>query len=108
MNAEISETIRARLLGLGMEIPELLSQGKFVSAGCHADSSLVNTYRLIQIKFATPTVCGKDNKYATLIFIINNARIGYVKMYSVYSEPQTDCVKARLQDLHIDTCRLTK
>jgi len=41
-----------------------------------------------------PNVCGEDNKYATLIFIINNARIGYIKMYSVYSE--------RLQDLHID------
>jgi len=23
-------------------------------------------------------VCGEDNKYATLIFIINNARIGYI------------------------------
>jgi len=37
------------------------------------------------------SVCGEDNKYATLIFIINNARIGYIKMYSVYSERQTDC-----------------
>jgi len=37
-------------------------------------------------------VCGEDNKYATLIlFVINNARIGYIKMYSVYSERQTDC-----------------
>jgi len=36
-------------------------------------------------------VCGEDNKYATLIFIINNARIGYIKIYSVYSERQTDC-----------------
>jgi len=36
MNAEISETIRARLLGLGMQIPELLTQRKFVSAACHA------------------------------------------------------------------------
>jgi len=30
INAEISETIKARLLGFGMQIPELLS------AGCHA------------------------------------------------------------------------
>jgi len=37
------------------------------------------------------SVCGEDNKYATLVFIINNARIGYIKMYSVYSERQTDC-----------------
>jgi len=36
-------------------------------------------------------VYGEDNKYATLIFIINNARIGYIKMYSFYSERQTDC-----------------
>jgi len=36
-------------------------------------------------------VCGEDNKYATLMFIINNARIGYIKMYSVSSERQTDC-----------------
>jgi len=32
MNAEILETIRARLLGFGMQIPELLTQRKFVSA----------------------------------------------------------------------------
>jgi len=37
-------------------------------------------------------VYGEDNKYATLIFIINNARIGYIKMYSVYSERQTEWV----------------
>jgi len=39
MNAEISETIRARLLRLGMQIPELLTQRKFVSAMCHAHSN---------------------------------------------------------------------
>jgi len=33
MNAEISETIGARLLGFGIQIPELLAQRKFVSAG---------------------------------------------------------------------------
>jgi len=32
MNAEILETIRARLLGFGMLIPELLTLRKFVSA----------------------------------------------------------------------------
>jgi len=72
MNAEISETIRATILGLGMQIPV---QRKFVSAGCHAHSNahkppktgaptvlmleyifilkcivLVNTYRLTQKK----------------------------------------------------------
>jgi len=33
MNAEISETMRAMLLGFGMQIHELLAQRKFVSAG---------------------------------------------------------------------------
>jgi len=45
---------------------------------------------------------------ATLIVITNKARICYIKMYCVYSERQTDCVKARLQELHINICRLTK
>jgi len=38
MNAKISETIRARVLGLGMQIPELLAQRKFalVPARVHA------------------------------------------------------------------------
>jgi len=40
MTAEIAETIRARLLALfGMQIPELLTQRKFVSAACHAHSN---------------------------------------------------------------------
>jgi len=36
MNAEISETIRATILGLGMQIPENTAQRKFVSEMCHA------------------------------------------------------------------------
>jgi len=36
MNAEISKTIRARLLRFGMQISELLTQCKFVSAACPA------------------------------------------------------------------------
>jgi len=39
MNAEISETLRARQLGLGMNIPKLLAQRRFVSAACHAQSN---------------------------------------------------------------------
>jgi len=35
----ISETIRARVLGFGMQIPELLAQRKFVSAGGYAHSN---------------------------------------------------------------------
>jgi len=38
MNAEISKNIRARLLGFGVQIPELLAQPKFV-LGCHAHSN---------------------------------------------------------------------
>jgi len=36
MNAEISETIQATILGLVMQIPEIPAQRKFVSAECHA------------------------------------------------------------------------
>jgi len=39
MNAKISETIRATILGLGMQIPEIPAQRKFVSAMCHAHSN---------------------------------------------------------------------
>jgi len=39
MNAEISETIRPRLLRFGMQIPELLTQRKFVSTMCLAHSN---------------------------------------------------------------------
>jgi len=36
MNAEISETIEATILGLGMKIPDIPAQRKFFSAMCHA------------------------------------------------------------------------
>jgi len=39
MNAEISETTKARKLGLGMQIPELPAQRKFISARCKVDQS---------------------------------------------------------------------
>jgi len=45
MNAEISETIRARLFRFGMQIPELLTQRKFVSAECHAHSNSHNHHK---------------------------------------------------------------
>jgi len=38
MNAEISETIGATILGLGMQIPKIPAQRKFVSAMCHVHS----------------------------------------------------------------------
>jgi len=43
MNAEISETIKATVLGLGMQIPEIPAQHKFVSAGYHAHSNAHKT-----------------------------------------------------------------
>jgi len=39
MNAEIPETIQATMLGLGMQIPEIPAQRKFVSAKCPAHSN---------------------------------------------------------------------
>jgi len=39
MNGEISETVRARLLRFGVQIPALLTQRKFISAECHAHSN---------------------------------------------------------------------
>jgi len=48
MNAKISETIRAMLLEFGMQIPELLSQRKFISPGCHAHS---NAHKPLEYKF---------------------------------------------------------
>jgi len=39
MNAVISETIQATILGLVMQIPEIPAQRKFVSAECHAHSN---------------------------------------------------------------------
>jgi len=41
------------------------------------------------ITSGSPNVGWEDNKYATLIYISNNARIGYIKVHSVYSERQT-------------------
>jgi len=49
MNAEISETLGARLLRFGMQIPELLTQRKFVSAACHARKGALVEYLIYQI-----------------------------------------------------------
>jgi len=58
MNAEISETIRARLLTLGVQIPELLTQRKFVSAMCHAH---FNAHK--PPKPVSPTIFMLDKKF---------------------------------------------
>jgi len=58
MNAEISETIRARLSRFDLQIPELLTQGKFVSAMCHGHSNahkppktVASTVLMLEYKF---------------------------------------------------------
>jgi len=47
MKAEISETITARPLGFGVQIPELLEPRKIVSAGCHAHSNAHKPYKAV-------------------------------------------------------------
>jgi len=39
MNADLSEAVRATILGLGMKTPEIPAYRKFVLAGCHAHSN---------------------------------------------------------------------
>jgi len=39
MNAEIAETTQATILGLGMQIPEIPAQRKFVSEECHSSKN---------------------------------------------------------------------
>jgi len=51
MNAEMLETIRARMLGLSIQIRELSAQGKFVSAGCHAHSNAHNAKTRLAAEF---------------------------------------------------------
>jgi len=58
MNAEISETIGATILGLGMQIPEIPAQRKFVSAMCHAHS---DAYK--PLKTVAPTVLVLEQKF---------------------------------------------
>jgi len=58
MNGGISETIRARLLGLGMQIAAVLAQRKFVSARCHAHSNAD-----IPPKTVAPTVLMLEYKF---------------------------------------------
>jgi len=58
MNAEISETIRARLLRFGVQIPELLTLRKFVSAECHAHSNALKPPKTM-----APTVLMLEYKF---------------------------------------------
>jgi len=58
MNAEISETIRATILGLNMQIPDISAQRKFVLAECHAHS---NAHK--PPKTVAPTVLMLEQKF---------------------------------------------
>jgi len=58
MNAEISETLQVTILGLGMQIPEIPAQRKFVSAECHAHS---NAHK--PLKTMVPTVLMLEYKF---------------------------------------------
>jgi len=63
MNAEISETIGATILGLGMQIPENPAQRKFVSAECHAHSNAHKPPKTVAptvLMFATPILTPKN------------------------------------------------
>jgi len=46
MNAEILETKRVTKLGLGMQIPKIPAQRKFVLAECHVHSTPTNRPQL--------------------------------------------------------------
>jgi len=72
MNAEISETVGATILRLGMQIPKIPAQRKFVSAMCHAHSnadkppSAEAPTVLIQKKFARPKTAHKLQKIVNM------------------------------------------
>jgi len=54
MKAEISETVGVRLLGFGMQIPELLTQRKIISAACYAHNlpkTVAPTVLMMEYKF---------------------------------------------------------
>jgi len=53
MNAEISETMGARLMRFGVQIPERLTQRKFVSVDCHAHSNAHKPPKTSQRKFVS-------------------------------------------------------
>jgi len=63
INSEISETLRARLLGFGMQIPELLAQRKFTSAGCHSHFNALKPPKTV-----VPTVFMLEKEFLTEMY----------------------------------------
>jgi len=71
MNAEISETMGARLLRFGVQIPELLTHRKFVSVECHVHS---NAHK--PPKTVAPTILMVDRKFLLkCISLVNKKKI---------------------------------
>jgi len=73
MNAEISETIRATILGLGMQIPEIPAQRKIVSEECHAYSDAHKPPKTV-----APTVLMLEYKFQQKCNTCDNEAKGYV------------------------------
>jgi len=55
MNTDFSETIQAIMLGLGLQIPEIPAQRKFVLEECHARSNAHKPSKMV-----APTVLMLD------------------------------------------------
>jgi len=68
MNAEISETIRATILGLGMQIPEIPAQRKIVSEECHAYSDAHKPPKTV-----APTVLMLEYKFQQKCIVLISA-----------------------------------
>jgi len=71
MNAEISETMGARLLRFGVQIPELLTQRKFVSVEWHAHS---NAHKPPKKKVMTSEPDNAKCFYAFMCVYVNSCR----------------------------------
>jgi len=67
MNAEISETVTARLFRFGMQIPELLVQRKFASAAFHAQSNALKPPKTM-----APTVFMLERKFKLKCIVLIN------------------------------------
>jgi len=63
MNAVISKTIKAKILGLGVQILEFPAQRKFVSSVCHAHCN----YHTLP-KTEAPTVLMLEYKFLTEMY----------------------------------------
>jgi len=63
MNAKISETIQATILGLGVQIPEIPAQRKFVSAEWHAHSNAHKPPKTVALTVLTLCITTTTTKF---------------------------------------------